>query len=148
MSVFDSVLRWLLPSFGRPVAISQELVDSCIEASEGSHPNEFLCLLAGEKGVEGYADDEVVLTDFYVIPGTKTSSTMATLQNHNIPTGMTVYGSLHSHPNGVLRPSDQDLSMFTRYPVNIIVGAPYEGDSWEVFDSSGEKVNLEVTTVV
>jgi proteasome lid subunit RPN8/RPN11 len=142
--MFDSILQWVLPSFGEPVAISEQLLDSCFKACKGSDPDEFLCLLGGEKGMYEFEDSEVLLTDFYMIPGTTSNSTSATLREDLVPSGMRLYGSLHSHPNGTARPSRQDMEMFSRYPVNIIVGSPYNMSSWQAYDRSSEPTSLEV----
>jgi hypothetical protein len=64
-----------------------------------------------------------------------------------IPNDQTAAGSIHSHPNGVLRPSDADLQTFGRGDVHIIVGAPYGWNDWQAFDSEGNPVELDVLDV-
>jgi proteasome lid subunit RPN8/RPN11 len=52
-----------------------------------------------------------------------------------------------SHPNGVLRPSDTDLGTFQKGAVHIIIGAPYERNSWQAFDRKGNPQRLDVLDV-
>ena len=63
------------------------------------------------------------------------------------PNDVSSVGSVHSHPNGVLRPSDADLQTFTSGEVHIIVGAPYGRDDWQAFDSQGQPRELDVLDV-
>jgi len=71
----------------------------------------------------------------------------ATVQTNMVPNDIKAVGSVHSHPNGVLRPSDADLATFHKGDVHIIIGAPYEWGDWRVFDSSGEPRSLDVLDV-
>jgi proteasome lid subunit RPN8/RPN11 len=54
-------------------------------------------------------------------------------------------GSVHSHPNGVIIPSDADLGFFPRTGrYHIIVGFPYEEDDWRCFSANGTPFDLGV----
>jgi proteasome lid subunit RPN8/RPN11 len=63
------------------------------------------------------------------------------------PNDLKSVGSVHSHPNGVLRPSDADLATFGQGEVHIIVGAPYGWGNWKAFDNDGDPTHLDVIDV-
>lgn len=130
------------------LGIAEETLEFVLEASQQTHPNEYMGMLRGEEAEElGLSKDGMVITDVLVIPGTESNSVSATVQTNMIPNDMRSLGSVHSHPNGVLRPSDADLQTFGRGTVHIIAGAPYRRDDWRAFDSSGEYRDLDVLDV-
>ena len=71
----------------------------------------------------------------------------ATVRTSSIPNDVKALGSVHSHPNGVIRPSGADLGTFGRGSVHIIIGAPYGRGDWGAFDSSGRPTELQVLDV-
>jgi len=130
------------------IGIAESALTFALEASRDSHPNEYMGLLRGEDARKlGLEESGTVLTDVLVIPGTKSNPVSATVKTSMIPNDMRAAGSVHSHPNGVLRPSDADLATFTKGDVHIIVGAPYERDDWQAFDREGEPIDLPVLEV-
>lgn len=142
---------WRLRSlFSRPsvIGIAADTLDFALAASEDAHPNEYMGLLRGQTARSLDLDREgTVITDVLVIPGTESNPVSATVKQAMIPTDLRTVGSIHSHPNGVLRPSDADRSTFGRGVVHIIVGAPYRRDNWRAFDSEGHPRDLEVIDV-
>lgn len=139
-------------AFGsRPVlGIAAETLDFALEAAEDSHPNEYLGVLRGtpaaEYDLDGDGDGDLI-TDVLFIPKTTSSPVQATLQSDLVPNDSHTVGTIHSHPNGVLRPSDADRQMFGRGSVHVILGAPYERDCWRAFDREGEPTTLDVYDV-
>lgn len=130
------------------IGIAESALTFALEASRDSHPNEYMGLLRGEDARKlGLEESGTVLTDVLVIPGTESNPVSATVKTSMIPNDMRAAGSVHSHPNGVLRPSDADLATFTKGDVHIIVGAPYERDDWQAFDREGEPIDLPVLEV-
>ncbi|MGM0397941.1 MAG: Mov34/MPN/PAD-1 family protein [Halobacteriota archaeon] len=132
------------------LGIAAETLDFAREAARDAHPNEYLGILqatpAGD--LDGFSGREgVVITDILVIPGTKSGPTSATMKRHLVPNDNRTVGSVHSHPNGVLRPSDEDRSTFGAGVVHVILGAPYGPDDWRSFDSEGERRSLSVLDV-
>ncbi|MBX0294708.1 Mov34/MPN/PAD-1 family protein [Haloarcula nitratireducens] len=133
---------------GGIVGIARSALDFARAASEESHPNEYMGLLRGDDAEKvGLDEDGTVLTDVLVIPGTESNPVSATVKTTMVPNDMRAAGSIHSHPNGVLKPSDADLQTFGRGDVHIIVGYPYGPDDWRAFDSEGEPVELPVLDV-
>jgi proteasome lid subunit RPN8/RPN11 len=87
------------------------------------------------------------VTDVLVVPATESNPVSATVKTSLIPNDMRAAGSIHSHPNGVLRPSDADLATFGKGDVHIILGAPYRDHDWQAFDREGKRRDLPVLDV-
>jgi proteasome lid subunit RPN8/RPN11 len=130
------------------VGIAESALEFALEASEDAHPNEYMGLLRGEDASRFDLDRRgTVITDVLVIPGTETNPVSATVKTNMIPNDTRAAGSVHSHPNGVLRPSDADLATFGKGKVHIIIGYPYGRGDWKAFDRQGEPRELEVLDI-
>ncbi|WP_248515702.1 Mov34/MPN/PAD-1 family protein [Salinarchaeum laminariae] len=130
------------------LGIAEETLEFALEASEDAHPNEYMAFLRGTEAHDlGLERDGIVITDVLVIPGTKSNSVSATVKTNMIPNDRSAVGSVHSHPNGVLQPSAEDLATFTRGDVHIIIGAPYRRTDWQAFDEEGQRRPLDVIDV-
>jgi len=142
--------RWYMGLFRSSgiLGIADSALEFALAASEESHPNEYMGILRGEDARKlGLDADGTVLSDVLVIPGTESNPVSATLKTSMVPNDLRAAGSIHSHPNGVLRPSDADLQTFGRGDVHIIVGAPYGKEDWQAFDNEGEPIELDVLDV-
>ena len=136
------------PSRSRVLGIAEETLTFALEAAKDAHPNEYLGIMRGTKAGElGLREDGLVITDVLVIPGTETGPVSASLQTNLVPNDPGKVGSVHSHPNGVLRPSDEDKGTFGTGSVHVILGAPYGPEDWRAFDRTGEPRDLEVLSV-
>lgn len=130
------------------IGIAESALDFARSAAEETHPREYMGLLRGESADNvGLDESGTVLTEVLVIPGTESNSVSATVRTSQVPNDMRAAGSIHSHPNGVLRPSAADLNTFTSNDVHIILGAPYGPDDWQAFNSDGEPIDLPVLDV-
>ncbi|MEZ3114530.1 Mov34/MPN/PAD-1 family protein [Halobaculum sp. MBLA0147] len=130
------------------LGIAEETLEFVLEASRDAHPNEYMAFFQGTPAAQLDLDRSgTVITDVWVIPGTSSNSVSATVRENQIPAGGKAVGSVHSHPNGVLRPSDADLGTFHAGKVHVIVGAPYGRDDWRAFDRDGEPTELAVLEV-
>ncbi|MCL9817637.1 Mov34/MPN/PAD-1 family protein [Natronocalculus amylovorans] len=130
------------------LGIARDTLRFALEASEETHPNEYMGMLRAEDSRKlGLDRKGQVITDVLIIPGTRSNATSATVQSSMIPNDIKSVGSVHSHPSGVLRPSDADLATFTSGDVHIIVGAPYGWGDWKAFDNSGQQTTLDVLDV-
>ena len=133
---------------GKVLGIAAPALDLVLGAATDSHPNEYMGLLRGEDAEEVGLDREgVVITEVLVVPATETNPVSATVRTSLVPNDFRMVGSVHSHPNGVLRPSDADLATFTRGPIHIIVGAPYRERDWRAFDREGTRTDLRVLDI-
>ena len=116
--------------------IKKEILSLLLELGRDSHPNEFVALLTEREGVI----DEVNL-----LPGTITGDSSATLLMDMMPLDTHRAGSAHSHPNGVIQPSDADISFFPRTGrFHLIIGYPYWEGDWRCFTADGKPCSLDV----
>lgn len=150
MSLFDRLFGGLLEDVfdgGAPiVAISRDALEVALAASRDSHPNEFMAALEARDADAVGADVEGrVITDVLMIPGTTSGEAMAQMRDEMRPIGTGRAGTVHSHPSGSTRPSEQDRRLFgKRGSRHIIVGAPYGLDDWTCYDKAGDAVELAV----
>ena len=143
-------MGWLRSFFrsSEVIGIAGETLSFILEAAEDTHPNEYMGMLRGQSAdTFGLDEDGLLITDILVIPGTESGPTSATVKSWMVPNDTASVGSVHSHPNGVLRPSDEDLATFGRGEVHMIIGAPYGWNDWQAFDSDGKKRDLAVYDV-
>lgn len=130
------------------VGIAESALEFARAAAEEAHPNEYMALLRGEEAAKlGLEESGTVLSEILVIPGTETNPVSAEFRPIYAPNDLSAAGSVHSHPNGVLRPSAADLSTFDSNDVHVIIGAPYGPDDWQAFDRDGQPVELPVVEV-
>jgi proteasome lid subunit RPN8/RPN11 len=130
------------------LGIARETMDFVLEACRESHPDEYMGFLRADDARKlGLDRTGQVITDVLVIPGTTSNPVSATVKTSMKPNDVSSVGSVHSHPNGVLQPSDEDLATFGQGDVHIIVGAPYERGDWRAFDNRGEPTTLDVVDV-
>ena len=116
--------------------IRKDVLSLLLQLGRESHPNEFVALIRERDGVM----DEVNL-----LPGTVGGEDSATFLYDMMPLDTHLAGSAHSHPNGVLRPSDADVSFFPRTGrYHLIVGYPYQKNDWRCFTADGNPCELEV----
>lgn len=143
-------MGWLRSLFrsDRVIGIAADTLSFALEAAEDTHPNEYMGMLRGSPATEFDLDrDGQLITDVIIIPGTESNSVSATVRTSMIPNNPADLGSIHSHPNGVLTPSQADLATFTRGSVHIIMGAPYRRSDWVAYDSDGDERSLPVFDV-
>lgn len=139
------------------IGIADDALSFVLEASAETHPNEYMGFLRAERldrldpdaelDLGDARGSDLVVADVLVIPGTTSNPVSATVRENLVPNDSLTVGSVHSHPNGVLRPSDADLGTFVSGSVHIIVGAPYGRDDWRAFDREGEVRGLPVVDV-
>ncbi|NMB80107.1 MAG: proteasome protein [Methanomicrobiales archaeon] len=116
--------------------IQKDLLCLLLQMGRESHPNEFVALIRERDGIM----DEVNL-----LPGTVGREDSASLMYDMMPLDTHVAGSVHSHPNGVLLPSDADVSFFPRTGrYHLIIGYPYRKQDWRCFTADGKPCKLEV----
>ncbi len=134
------------------IGIADDALSFVLEASAETHPDEYMGFLRAERVDRLDADldarsSDLVAVDVLVIPATTSNPVSATVRENLVPNDNRTVGSVHSHPNGVLRPSDADLATFGNGPVHVIVGAPYGHDDWRAFDRQGDPRELPVLSV-
>jgi proteasome lid subunit RPN8/RPN11 len=113
-----------------------DLLDLLLEIGNARHPYEFAGLLLESDGV---------IDELNLLPGTVSGEASANLFLDMMPLSTHVAGSVHSHPSGNIRPSDADISFFSRSGrYHIIVGYPYTRENWQGYRVDGTPYTLEV----
>ncbi len=116
--------------------ISERVLKMISESAKDAHPNEFA---AGLREIDG------ILSELILVPGTISGPRNAILRLTTLPVDYSIVGVVHTHPSRNYTPSKEDLMMFGRYGrIHIIMAYPYNLDSWQAYDSTGEKVDLEI----
>lgn len=116
--------------------IRSELLILLLELGRTSHPNEFVALLREREGI---------IEEMNMLPGTTSGENSASLLFDMMPLDTHLAGSAHSHPNGVLCPSDADMNFFPRSgKYHFIIGYPYRESDWKCFSPDGTPQRIEV----
>ncbi|WP_256687450.1 Mov34/MPN/PAD-1 family protein [Halococcus qingdaonensis] len=134
------------------LGIAADTLEFARSAAAETHPDEYMGLLRSQPADELDPEPELddagsVITDVLVIPATESNPVSATVKTSLVPNDMRAAGSIHSHPNGVLRPSAEDRATFGKGDAHIILGAPYGSDDWRAFDREGDERDLAVLDV-
>ena len=118
------------------LGIRQDLLSLLLQMGRENHPNEFAGVIRESNGI---------MEELNLLPGTIGREDSASLFYDMMPLDTHVAGSAHSHPNGVIIPSNADLSFFPRTGrYHLIIGYPYRKNDWRCFTADGEPCNLEV----
>jgi len=116
--------------------IRQDLLTLLLQMGRESHPNEFVGVIREHDGV---------MEELDLLPGTVGRKGSASLFYDMMPLDTHLADSAHSHPNGVIRPSDADISFFPRTGrYHLIIGYPYRKNDWHCFTADGQPCELEV----
>jgi proteasome lid subunit RPN8/RPN11 len=118
--------------------IARDTLHFILEASRSSLPVEFAGLLQL---------DGDIISEVLILPGTESSRMSALVRLYMLP-NIQVAGSTHSHPSGDLRPSEPDILFFSRTgDYHIIVGPPFDEQSWVCYDGHGMRRDLAILDV-
>lgn len=113
--------------------LKKSLIIDAFDSAKKMHPKEFMCFLSSTKNII----DEIILFP------TQNDENSASINLNDIPFGVGIIGSLHSHPNNYIKPSNADLNFFKRYEINIIIGTDF-WNNYKVFDKNGKEIFLEL----
>ncbi len=117
--------------------IRRGVLELIMESSKSSLPNEFAAILKAKRGV---------IFEIALLPGTISGETSAIMQIFMRPIDLNYVGTVHSHPSGLIYPSEADKNLFSKFGhIHIIVGYPFKIDSWRAFNNEGAEITLEVT---
>jgi proteasome lid subunit RPN8/RPN11 len=115
--------------------IASDALNYILEASKFTHPEEFGGVLQEKDGI---------ITDVLLLPGTRPGKRSVSIKYFMMPNIRSV-GIVHSHPSSNRNPSQADLHIFaTRGNCHIIVGYPYDIQSWTCYDREGNIRELQV----
>lgn len=117
-------------------AIEKQVLEMFNASASSTFPNEFLCMTRAEKGV---------IIELMLLPGTISGDSHGIIDVWMAPVDFSISGSAHSHPSHSNEPSEDDLHFFRRWGgVHIITCRPYDMSSWNAYDSSGNKLQLQI----
>ena len=123
----------------KALIIKRSVIDSILSYAKIAHPKEGVLLLHGKLSRKAILIDEVVIPPF-AIHGQDFSEFPLSM----LPSGLSMIGVAHSHPNGILEPSTQDLNHFYGR-LMVITAYPYESETdLAVFDGKGNPVQYEM----
>jgi proteasome lid subunit RPN8/RPN11 len=115
--------------------IASDTLNFILETCKSTAPEEFAGLLHENDGI---------ITEVLILPGTESSEQNAVIKLFMMP-NIKAVGSIHSHPGPNREPSQADLHMFSKTGnCHIIVGYPYDRQSWTCYDTEGNVRELQV----
>lgn len=127
------------------IIIKRQALLSALAGAKAAYPNEFICLLTGER--EDGADNttNIVIDGTIIPPGISVSRGASMFDDWMMPLLDGVVGSFHSHPNGNILPSRQDLRLFSKKGgINFIAAAPYGMKDVACYFSNSKKAEFKV----
>lgn len=120
----------------REVKVDREVLDSVIYYSKKAYPNEFLAFFDGQ-----IKNKILYITGLIFVPG-ETCETGAIVHTEMIPMNTKYWGSVHSHPGPSARPSDADLTTFSKNGYfHMIVCLPYSLETFKSYDRYGNHLD-------
>ena len=121
--------------------IKRTALESALQGARETHPQEFICLLRGDKKGEDWVIEEVIIPPFSVYDRTSSS-----YSPWFIPANSSEIASFHSHPSpNTAYPSRQDLVHFSQAQrFHFIACYPYRAQDANAFDSKGKKIGFTV----
>jgi len=121
------------------VYIKKSVILSILEYAAACHPKEGILLLRGKIDKKKIMIEEVELPPLS-IRGLGFSSFPA----YMLPIDLSVVGTAHSHPSGVLRPSSTDMNKFYGR-IMIIAAYPYRTEKdLAIFDGQGTSLEFRI----
>ncbi len=122
------------------VTLKKAVLESILVYAKACHPREGVLLLRGKTYKDKIVVDEVLLPPVSVKSWRSTSFPLSML-----PIDLSIVGTAHSHPSGILTPSPTDLNNFYG-KIMIIVAYPYSSSkNLAVFDGNGKPIEYYVT---
>ncbi|MDE1829107.1 MAG: Mov34/MPN/PAD-1 family protein [Thaumarchaeota archaeon] len=122
----------------RTITVTKQARDGILTYCKMNHPNEGILILRGK-----YKKGQVLVDGLVIPPFFHTGPTFAGFPHTFLPLDESYVGTVHSHPNGVAKPSVTDLHNFFGF-VSIIVQSPYEDDDLFAYDRDGNLLELTV----
>jgi proteasome lid subunit RPN8/RPN11 len=121
----------------RTLLITAEAFEFIARAAANTEPEEFVGLL--RKNAKGAVGTIVV------VPLSEFGDGFSSINFSMLPLGSDTCGSVHSHPESVPLPSEQDLFFFSKIGgVHIITATPYDELRTRAYDHEGKRMRLKV----
>lgn len=137
VDIINDVFLFIQGVESRVVLIKQDLINGILGMGYQRHPNEMLGFL---RIIDG------IFSEFLLPPNASYSETSAVFNPGRIPIDSDLQGTVHSHPNGNIKPSPVDLqTVFRNYNYNFILGYPYNNiNCIKCFDQLGNELKFKV----
>ena len=121
--------------------IAKSVLQALLKFFSYNHPKEGILLLHGKNKKK-----EIIINEIVIPPQSVHGEDFASFPLFMLPIDITMIGTVHSHPSGVLRMSSEDYNNFYG-KIMIIAGYPYRSEeNLAVFNSKGEQVKYTVFT--
>ncbi|MFH1224466.1 MAG: Mov34/MPN/PAD-1 family protein [Candidatus Diapherotrites archaeon] len=118
--------------------IKKHVLESLLEASRNTYPNEFFALLGGDR-------EKKVIDEFIITPAVY-GKRHALYWPHLAPIDSKVMGSVHSHPSRSGTPSGADVRGFARSgEIHLIIFYPFGAKDFRAFNALGEEAEIKTT---
>lgn len=118
--------------------IKKNVLESLLEASRNTYPNEFFALLGGDR-------EKKIIDEFIITPAVY-GRRHALYWPHLTPIDNKVMGSVHSHPSRSGTPSGADVRGFAKSgEIHLIIAYPFNLKTTRAFDSEGRGIDVEVS---
>lgn len=117
----------------------KDVVVGMLEYFKALHPSEGILLLRGRVKKDAIQVEQLILP-----PQSIQAEGFSSFSPYALPLDLSILGVAHSHPNGVLQPSLEDLSNFYGR-IMVIATYPYRSEAdIAVFNREGERVCFEL----
>ena len=128
-------------SMVKEITFKASVINSLLSYARNSHPNEGILLLRGE-----ISKDEIMVKEVVIPPLATHGRSFSSFPLHMLPLDLSIIGTAHSHPSGVLRPSLEDLTHFYSR-IMVIMAYPYSTEkNIAVFDKEGNMIRYSIIT--
>ncbi len=117
------------------IKIQRGTLEFALNVSREMHPKEFI----GKLRIIGDLITEVIIE-----PDLMFRYNYASVFFHMNPIDTTLKGCIHSHPDGSLKPTVEDLTKFFFGKANVIIAYPYNLSTVACYKSSGEPIKLKI----
>lgn len=141
------LVNWIRRLLGitpvRRVDLQQSVLLDICEMAQSAHPKEMLAFLSATRGNK----DGSITIDEIQLQAYVASEDSASFHTWNMPTVTSIVGTVHSHPGGSKRPSDEDLHLFSKFGfIHAIIGEPYRPQDIRFYDKDGRRIHVGVIT--
>ena len=121
------------------VLVNRSVVDSILTYAKLQHPREGILLLRG-----AVDNSEAHVKEVVIPPLAIRGYSYSAFPLHMLPIDLSIIGTAHSHPSGVLQPSIEDLNHFYG-KIMVITTSPYESEEHlAIYDRDGKLVKYEI----
>jgi proteasome lid subunit RPN8/RPN11 len=125
------------------VQIPSNILEAIYAGGKELYPRESFLLLRGKKN-----KDTINITDLLLAPFAIHGEGEVHFSSYMFAGDLSIVGTVHSHPNGYIQPSDVDLNYFFGR-ILLIIGPPFYGKNCiAAYDSKGDHISIEITAPI